>query len=114
MWAGWSRSNQRDSWKGSMTNPHLGTKLLYLSQADVESVGLTMAQIIAALESAFREKGEGRVEMPPKIGIHTQPDAFIHSMPASIPAQKAAGMKWIAGYPRNSLRGLPYLTGLLI
>ena len=62
----------------------------------------------------FREKGEGRVEMPPKIGIHTMPDAFIHAMPASIPAQKAAGMKWVGGYPDNSKRGLPYITGLLI
>ena len=29
-----------------------------------------MAEIIEALELAFREKGEGRVEMPPKPGIH--------------------------------------------
>jgi alanine dehydrogenase len=44
--------------------------LLYLSQADVASVGLTMAEIIDLLETAFREKAEGRVEMPPKPGIH--------------------------------------------
>ena len=73
-----------------------------------------MAEIIAALEGMFREKAEGRVEMPPKIGIHTMPDAFIHAMPASIPARKAAGMKWVGGYPDNSKRGLPYVTGLLI
>ncbi len=94
--------------------PDLGTKLLYLSRADVESVGLTMPEIIAALETMFREKGEGRVEMPPKIGIHTMPDAFIHAMPAAISAQKTAGIKWVAGYPENSKRRLPYITGLLI
>lgn len=94
--------------------PHLGEKLLYLSRADVASVGLTMPEIIAALEAMFLEKGEGRVEMPPKIGIHTMPDAFIHAMPAAIPSQKAAGMKWVGGYPENSKRGLPYITGLLI
>lgn len=93
---------------------NLGKKLLYLSQSDVAAVGLTMAEIIAALERMFREKGEGRVEMPPKIGIHTMPDAFIHAMPASIPAQKAAGMKWVGGYPENGKRGLPYITGVLI
>jgi ornithine cyclodeaminase/alanine dehydrogenase len=97
-----------------MSHPELGKKLLYLSQADVESVGLGMEEIIAALEAAFHEKGEGRVEMPAKIGIHPRPDAFIHAMPASIPAQKTAGMKWVAGYPQNSERGLPYVTGLLI
>jgi ornithine cyclodeaminase/alanine dehydrogenase len=73
-----------------------------------------MSEIIAALESMFREKGEGRVEMPPKIGVHTMPDAFIHAMPASIPAQKAVGMKWVGGYPANTQRALPYITGLLI
>jgi ornithine cyclodeaminase/alanine dehydrogenase-like protein (mu-crystallin family) len=94
--------------------PHLGDKMLYLSRADVASAGPTMPEIIAALESMFHEKGEGRVEMPPKIGIHTMPDAFIHAMPAAIAGQNAAGMKWVAGYPDNSKRGLPYITGLLI
>jgi len=89
-------------------------RLLYLSQADVASVGLTMPDIIAALEQMFREKGEGRVEMPPKPGIHTSPDAFIHAMPAYIPALKSAGVKWVSGYPENYKRGLPYITGLLI
>ena len=89
-------------------------KLLYLSQADVASVGLEMAEIIKALEQMFHEKGEGRVEMPPKPGIHTRPDAFIHAMPAYIPALKSAGIKWVGGYPENYKRGLPYITGLLI
>jgi ornithine cyclodeaminase/alanine dehydrogenase-like protein (mu-crystallin family) len=94
--------------------PHLGEKLLYLSRADVGRVGLTMSEIITALESMFREKGEGRAEMPPKIGIHTMPDAFIHAMPAAIARQNVAGMKWVGGYPENSKRDLPYITGLLI
>ena len=92
----------------------MSDRLLYLSQADVASVGLTMPDIIAALEQMFREKGEGRVEMPPKPGIHTSPDAFIHAMPAYIPALKSAGVKWVSGYPENYKRGLPYITGLLI
>jgi len=90
-------------------------QLLYLSQADVAAVGLTMAEIVEALEAAFREKGEGRVEMPPKPGIHPGGgDNFIHAMPAYIPAMKSAGIKWVAGFPENYKRGLPYVTGLLI
>jgi ornithine cyclodeaminase/alanine dehydrogenase len=88
--------------------------ILYLSRADVEAVGLPMTDIIEALEEMFREKGAGRVEMPPKPGIHTRPDAFIHAMPAYIPALEAAGIKWIAGYPGNQAKGLPYITGLLV
>lgn len=90
-------------------------QLLYLSQSDVEAVGLTMAQIIQALETAFREKGEGRVEMPPKPGIHPgQGDNFIHAMPAYIPALQSAGIKWVSGFPENHRHGLPYITGLLV
>ena len=92
-------------------SPHT---VLYLSRKEVESVGLAMPEIIAALENMFREKGEGRVEMPPKPGIHTCKDAFIHAMPAYIPSLGAAGMKWVSGYPENQKKRLPYITGLLI
>jgi len=92
----------------------LGKTLLYLSREDVEQVKLNMMDIIAALENMFRDKGEGKVEMPPKPGVHTRPDAFIHAMPAYIPRIEAAGMKWVSGYPENPKRGLPYITGLLI
>ena len=88
--------------------------ILYLSRQDVESVGLPMLSIIDALEQMFAEKGEGRVEMPPKPGIHTRKDAFIHAMPAYIPSLESAGVKWISGYPGNQAKGLPYITGLLI
>lgn len=88
--------------------------LLYLSRADVERAGVTMREIIDAVEDAFREHGSERVEMPPKPGVHTMPEAFIHAMPAYIPALKSAGVKWVSGYPENQKRGLPYISGLLI
>ncbi|OLD65929.1 MAG: hypothetical protein AUI47_01040 [Acidobacteria bacterium 13_1_40CM_2_68_5] len=91
--------------------------LLYLSRADVEAVAVPMTAIIERLEVAFREKGLGRVEMPPKPGIHPGPsggDNFIHAMPAFIGALGAAGVKWVGGFPENLRRGLPYVTGLLI
>ncbi len=89
-------------------------KILYLSRADVEAAGVTMREVIDALAVAFGEHGRGRTEMPPKPGIHTMPDAFIHAMPAFIPAMHAAGLKWVGGYPTNQAKGLPYITGLLI
>ena len=87
---------------------------LYLNRKDVEAVGLSMPEIINALEGMFKEKGEGRVEMPPKPGIHTRKDAFIHAMPAYIPSLQSAGMKWVSGYPDNPKKNLPYISGLLI
>ncbi len=81
------------------------TKLLYLSRADVEAVGVTMPEIIDALAVAFHEHGLGHAEMPPKPGVHSQPDAFIHAMPAYIPALHAIGMKWVSGYPAQPGQG---------
>jgi ornithine cyclodeaminase/alanine dehydrogenase-like protein (mu-crystallin family) len=87
----------------------------YLSRADVEVAGVTIAEVIDAVQTAFLEKGNGRVEMPPKPGVHPgEGDNFIHAMPASIPGLDAVGVKWISGYPGNQARGLPYITGLLI
>lgn len=80
----------------------------------MEDVDLAMPEIIEALEQMFREKGEGKVEMPPKPGIHTRPDSFIHAMPAYIPSLGSAGIKWVSGYPENQKKDLPYITGLLI
>jgi ornithine cyclodeaminase/alanine dehydrogenase-like protein (mu-crystallin family) len=89
-------------------------EILYLSRADLEYLNFNMVEIISIVEKAFKEKGLGDVEMPPKPGIHTAQDAFIHAMPAYIPAMKAAGIKWVSGYPENYKRGLPYISGLLI
>ncbi len=89
-------------------------RVLYISRADVEKTGVSMPEIITAVERVFKEKGEGKTEMPPKPGIHTRPDAFIHAMPAYIPSMKAAGMKWVSGYPQNQIKGLPYISGLLV
>lgn len=89
-------------------------RILYLSRADVERVGLDLPTIIALLERAFVEKGHGRVELPPKPGIHPRPDAFIHAMPAYVPAMAAAGIKWVGGYPDNPAQGLPYISGLVV
>jgi ornithine cyclodeaminase/alanine dehydrogenase-like protein (mu-crystallin family) len=92
----------------------VGKSILYLSRKDVEMAEVPMARIIDSLLTMFGEKGKGRVEMPPKPGIHPLPDAFIHAMPSYIPAMRSAGMKWVSGYPQNQAKGLPYITGLII
>ena len=89
-------------------------RLLYLTRADVESADVTMPEIIGALEVAFHEHGQGKVEMPPKPGVHSRPDAFIHAMPAYIPALHSVGIKWVSAYPENYKSGLPYISGLII
>src|SRR4030042_2202524 len=91
-----------------------GHELLYLATGDVEKVVLPMKAIVKAVEDVFREKGEGRTEMPPKPGIHPVKNSFIHAMPAYVASMKAAGMKWVSGLPADQKRDRPYISGLLI
>ncbi len=89
-------------------------ELVYLSRADVEGLGMTMREVLEALDLGFAAKGRGNTEMPPKPGIHTRPDCFIHAMPAYVKELDVAGLKWVSGYPPNPAKGLPYITGLLV
>lgn len=89
-------------------------EFLYLSRKDVASLNISMKEIIEAVETSFREHGLKRVQMPPKPGVHSRPNAFIHAMPAYVPKVEALGMKWVSGYPQARKYGLPYIMGLLI
>jgi ornithine cyclodeaminase/alanine dehydrogenase len=65
-------------------------------------------------EDTYRAMARGRVEMPPKPGVHPRPDAFIHAMPAYLRDRDVAALKWVSGYPENPRRGLPYISGLIV
>jgi ornithine cyclodeaminase/alanine dehydrogenase-like protein (mu-crystallin family) len=92
----------------------LSDTVLYLSRGDIERLGIPIEEVIRIVDNAFREKAAGKIEMPPKPGIHPKENAFIHAMPAYIPGMHAAGIKWVSGYPENTKRKLPYVSGLLI
>jgi len=89
-------------------------ELVYLSRKDVESLNVTMKEVLGVVDNGFRLKGLGKTEMPPKPGVHPIKDAFIHAMPAYVQEVDSAGVKWVSGYPSNMEKGLPYITGLLI
>jgi ornithine cyclodeaminase/alanine dehydrogenase-like protein (mu-crystallin family) len=88
-------------------------ELLYLSQEDAVSVGMTMEETIRAVEDALREHGLGEFENPPKPGVHPK-NAFIHAMPGYLPRKKAAGLKWISSFSSNTALGIPPVMGLFI
>jgi ornithine cyclodeaminase/alanine dehydrogenase len=88
--------------------------VLYLSRAEIDKLKISIVDVIKVVEEAFREKAEGRAEVPPKPGVRPQKDAFIHAMPAHMSKMRVAGVKWVSGFPENPKRGLPYISGLLI
>jgi ornithine cyclodeaminase/alanine dehydrogenase-like protein (mu-crystallin family) len=88
--------------------------ILYLSRKDIENLCIPIKNVISTVEQAFLQKAHGNIEAPPKPGIHPTQDAFIHAMPAYLRETRAAGMKWVSGFPENPAHGLPYIAGLLI
>ena len=89
-------------------------RILYLAAKDVERAGVDMKRIIDAIETVYRQKGQGDVEMPSKIGVHTRPNALIHAMPAYIRTTGTVGMKWVSAYPDNFKYNVPQISGLIV
>ena len=73
-----------------------------------------MGEAIEIVEEVLTEHGHKRFENPPKPGIHPLDDAFIHAMPGYLPKKKAAGMKWVSGFSKNSKHGLPMIMGMIV
>jgi alanine dehydrogenase len=88
--------------------------LLYLTREEVAGLLPNVPAQLDLVEETYRAVGSGRVELPPKPGIHPRPDSFIHAMPAYLRDDDVAALKWVAGYPANKERGLPYITGLIV
>lgn len=87
--------------------------VLWLSRADIDSLGITMREIMDEIETGFTALGLGEVELPAKIGVHPRRDAFIHAMPCYVGGElDMAGLKCVCGYPQNSKKGLPSITGI--
>ncbi len=89
-------------------------RLRYLSREDVAALLPRIHEQLELVEETYRALAGGHVELPPKPGIHPRPDSFIHAMPAYLRDADVAALKWVAGYPGNKERGLPYISGLIV
>jgi alanine dehydrogenase len=87
---------------------------LYLSRDEVASLLPAIPGQLDLVERTYLALAAGHVELPPKPGIHPRKDAFIHAMPAYLVEDDVAALKWVAGYPQNKERGLPYISGLIV
>jgi ornithine cyclodeaminase/alanine dehydrogenase-like protein (mu-crystallin family) len=88
-----------------------------LSQQDIISLDLQPEEVLGAVEQAMKEHSDGTYEMHPKIGVHptgTDPDNFIHAMPAYLKQLGACGLKWVGGFAKNPPHGPPNVTGIQI
>lgn len=90
------------------------SELLYLSRQDVTALLPPIVEQVDLVERTYRAMAAGRVELPPKPGVHPRENAFIHAMPAYLADDDIAAIKWVSGYPANKRRGLPYISGLIV
>jgi alanine dehydrogenase len=88
--------------------------LLYLRRDEVARLLPSVEDQVDLVEQTYRALAAGRVELPPKPGVHPRKDAFVHAMPAYLADEDVVALKWIAGYPGNKARGLPYISGLVV
>jgi alanine dehydrogenase len=87
--------------------------VLFLSRQDVETC-LTMDDTLEAVETAFKEHGQGTIEMPVRSGI-TLSNGITLFMPAYIEKMSAIGIKVVSVYPENpSKYSLPTILGVVL
>ena len=72
---------------------------------------MKMADVMDAVESAFRMWGEGRASMPAKAYLQVEKGDF-RAMPAVLPG--CAGLKWVNAHPLNPRRNLPSVMAVII
>lgn len=85
---------------------------LLLSHTEMELL-LNMREVIEIVEEAFREKGLGRYQMPPKVYmIFEEYEGDLRAMPAYVMGY--AGVKIVNSHPRNPERGFPTVMGILV
>lgn len=89
-------------------------KFLYLSQEDIVSLNITWEQIIESVRLALTEHGQKTVENPPKPGVHSKDNSFIHAMPSYLKQMGTLGIKWVSGYPDNYKHDLPSISGVIV
>ena len=96
-----------------------GLWLRFLSGPDIESLGLTHAEIVAAVEDAVRAHGDGRVVVEPR--VHLVPDNHgaghfnvLRGHLSAVGGQAGvSGVKVVGDFVANYAAGLPSELGLL-
>ncbi len=82
-------------------------KTLVIGEEEIRKV-LTMRETMDAVEGAFREKGMGRVQMPPKMYIdYTKYHGDLRVMPSYLENLDLTGVKIVNVHPENYMQNMP-------
>jgi len=89
-------------------------EVLWLDQEEVKSV-IDMRSDMKVVESAFRQHGLGKVQMPPKSYLYyTEYNGDLRTMPAYLEEEDVTGVKIVNVHPGNPTKGLPTVMALIV
>jgi alanine dehydrogenase len=92
-----------------------GLWLRFLSGPDIDAIGISNAEIVAAVEDAVRAHGDGRVVLEPR--VHLIPDnngaGHFNVLRGHLSAPGVSGVKVVGDFVSNYAAGLPSELGLL-
>ncbi len=88
--------------------------VLVLTRNDIQQI-IRMGDVIAAVERAHSLHAAGQAEQPTRTTVRLPGTAnAILPMAATIPAEKAVGLKLLSIFPSNRERGLPALNAVVV
>src|SRR6202021_3921675 len=89
--------------------------LRFLSGPDIDGLGLTNAEILAAVQEAVRAHGEGRVVSEPRVHLAPPNNGARHSnvVRGHLSVPGVSGVKVVGDFVANYAAGLPSELGLL-
>lgn len=88
--------------------------LTWLDSAAVRELLPPLDEQLDLVHETYVAAARGRVELPPKPGLHPRDGAFLNAMPARLMDRDVVAMKWVAAYPANRALGLPTVSGLIL
>ncbi|MGX1787114.1 ornithine cyclodeaminase family protein [Bosea sp. NPDC055332] len=88
--------------------------MLYLSRADVKSLGISPREAREAILRAFRDHAGGLNRSLPKSSLMIGPGHGFQSMAAASEADSIASMKWVAMAPTPPNSRVPGINGLIV
>ena len=93
-----------------------GISLTYLSGPDIDRLGMTDEEIIAAVEQALRAQGEGRTVLEPRVHLRPDPaiDGHFNVLRGYVEPLGFAGVKVVGDFVENYKLGLPSEMALLL
>lgn len=90
------------------------TSLSWLDRDQVRELMPSIEDQLDLVHETYVASARGRVELPPKPGLHPREGAFLNAMPAWLMDRDVVAMKWVSAFPANAARGLPTVSGLIV